>query len=106
MTTQDPKLQRALDVPDKSQRVHHFHKNTVHAVAEMVAAMGLDHPNELQPEQVYGRSGGRVMTFPEMYEFAAPGDLLAGVASKQLQSYWDAASPDSFKPQAVAAGHV
>ena len=42
-TTQDPKLQRALDVPDKATRVHGFHKNTVHALAELVAAMGLDH---------------------------------------------------------------
>ncbi len=73
VTTQDPKLQRALDVPDKSERVHHFHRNTVHAVAEMIAAMGLDHPTELRPEQVYGRGGGRVMTFPEMYDFPAAG---------------------------------
>jgi glutamate synthase domain-containing protein 2 len=106
VTTQDKKLQRALDVPDKSQRVHHFHKNTVHAVAEMVAAMGLDHPTELRPEMVYGRSGGRVMTFAEMYEFPAAGDLLAGTAAKQLQGYWDAASVDSFRPQAATAAHV
>ncbi len=106
VTTQDKKLQRALDVPDKSERVHHFHRNTVHAVAEMVAAMGLDHPTELRPEQVYGRSGGRVMTYPEMYEFPAPGDLVAGTAAKQLQNYWDAASPDSFRPNAVTAGQV
>lgn len=33
-------------------------------------------------------SGGRVMTFAEMYEF------------------WDAATPDSFKPRGVVAGHV
>ena len=43
VTTQDPKLQRALIVPDKATRVHNYHKNTVHALAEMIAAMGLDH---------------------------------------------------------------
>ena len=37
------KLQRALVVPDKAERVHNFHRNTVHALAEMIAAMGLDH---------------------------------------------------------------
>ena len=68
--------------------------------------MGLDHPTELRPEQVYGRSGGRVMTYTEMYEFPAAGDLLAGTAAKQLQNYWDAASADSFRPQAVTAGHA
>jgi glutamate synthase domain-containing protein 2 len=106
VTTQDKKLQRALDVPDKSQRVYHFHRNTVHAVAEMTAAMGLDHPTELRPEQVDGRRAGRVMRFAEMHDFAAPGDLLANLASKQLQSDWDAASPDTFKPHAAVAGPV
>ena len=72
----------------------------------MIAAMGLDHPTELGPEQVYGRSAGRARTFNEIYEFPAPGDLLAGIGTKQLQAYWDAASPESFKPQAVVAGHV
>jgi hypothetical protein len=72
----------------------------------MVAAMGLDHPTELRPEQVYGRAGGRVMTLAEMYEFPGAGDLLAGTATKQLQRYWDDASPDSFRPRMVAAEHV
>jgi glutamate synthase domain-containing protein 2 len=49
VTTQDSKLQRALVVPDKAQRVHQFHHNTVHALAEMVAAMGLEHPSQLSP---------------------------------------------------------
>ena len=43
---QDPKLQRALIVPDKAERVHNFHRNTVHALAELIAAMGLDHTND------------------------------------------------------------
>ncbi|HEY5784370.1 MAG TPA: FMN-binding glutamate synthase family protein, partial [Microlunatus sp.] len=32
VTTQDPKLQRALIVPDKAERVHNYHRNTVHAL--------------------------------------------------------------------------
>ena len=55
VTTQDPKLQRALNVPDKATRVHNYHKNTVHALAEMIAAMGLDHTSELGPEHVVRR---------------------------------------------------
>ena len=58
VTTQDPKLQRALIVPDKAERVHNFHRNTVHALAEMIAAMGLDHTNELSPHHV-GAPGQR-----------------------------------------------
>jgi glutamate synthase domain-containing protein 2 len=40
VTTQNNRLQRAIVVPDKAKRVHQFHSNTVHALAEMVAAMG------------------------------------------------------------------
>ena len=55
VTTQDPKLQRALIVPDKAERVHNYHRNTVHALAEMIAAMGLDHTSELGPQHVVRR---------------------------------------------------
>src|SRR5690606_10543575 len=35
VATQDPLLQRALVVPDKAQRVYHFHRNTMIALSEM-----------------------------------------------------------------------
>ena len=43
VTTQDPLRQRALVVPDKAQRVANFHRNTLHALAELLAAAGLTH---------------------------------------------------------------
>src|SRR4029079_5721841 len=55
VTTHEPKLQRALVVPDKAERVRNFHRNTVHALAEMVAAMGLDHTSQLCPELMVKR---------------------------------------------------
>ena len=68
VTTQDDKLQRALVVPDKAERVHNFHRNTVHALAEMVAAMGLDHPSQLCPELMVKRvTESYVQTFAEIY---------------------------------------
>ena len=49
VATQDPIRQRALVVPDKAQRVFNFHRSTIEALAEVIAAAGLDHPSELQP---------------------------------------------------------
>src|SRR6201996_4970875 len=46
VSTQDKVRQRALVVPDKGQRVHNFHRATVEAVGELVAAAGLDHPTQ------------------------------------------------------------
>ncbi|CAI3791984.1 hypothetical protein GLGCALEP_00313 [Pseudomonas sp. MM221] len=45
VATQDPLRQRALVVPDKAERVASFHRNTLHALAEMLAAAGLEHPS-------------------------------------------------------------
>src|SRR3546814_401502 len=47
VATQDPLRQRALVVPDKAERVFNFHKNTLHALSEMIAAAGLGHPSQL-----------------------------------------------------------
>ena len=45
-----------------------FHSNTVHALAEMVAAMGLDHPSQLCPELMVKRvTESYVQTFAEIY---------------------------------------
>jgi glutamate synthase domain-containing protein 2 len=40
VTTQDRLRQRALVVPDKAQRVHNFHRSTLVALAEVIAAAG------------------------------------------------------------------
>ena len=55
VATQDPGRQRGLDPGDKSERVYHFQKNTVKALAEILAAAGLRHPDELGPEHIIRR---------------------------------------------------
>ncbi|MFT3884409.1 MAG: FMN-binding glutamate synthase family protein [Flavobacteriales bacterium] len=40
VATQDKGLQRGLVITDKAERVHHFHKNTLHAAIELLAACG------------------------------------------------------------------
>ncbi|RLE24994.1 MAG: FMN-binding glutamate synthase family protein [Actinobacteria bacterium] len=98
VTTQDNRLQRAIDVPDKAQRVHQFHKNTVHALAEMVAAMGLDHPSQLTPHHVVKRVSEReVMTFGEIYSFYNADELRDGNAPARFQLMWDLADPKTFR---------
>src|SRR3546814_18914494 len=49
VATQDPIRQRALVVPDKAERVFNYHRNTLLALAEMIAAAGLE----------IGRASGR-----------------------------------------------
>jgi glutamate synthase domain-containing protein 2 len=101
VTTQDNRLQRALVVPDKATRVHHFHRNTVHALAEMIAAMGLDHPSQLSPDLLIKRvSHSRVQTFREIYDHWEENALLEGAAEPRFQQLWEVASPEVFSPPA------
>jgi glutamate synthase domain-containing protein 2 len=99
VTTQDQRLQRALDPADKSERVYHFHRNTVHTLAELLGAAGLQHPNELRPRHICQRlSPNRIEYFDRLYDFLEPGQLLEGRANDFLQRFWDEARPDSFHP--------
>lgn len=99
VTTQDARLQRGLIVADKAQRVHNYHRNTVHALAEMIAAMGLDHTSELRPYHAVRRvTQFQALSFAEIYDWAEPGQFLDGTANPRFQAFWDRASAESFRP--------
>ena len=99
VTSPDASRQRAVVVADKSQRVANFHRETVKALAELVGAAGLDHPNELRPHHFMRRvTADRIVTFAEIYRFLAPGELLSGAADGRLKEAWDMAQAHSFQP--------
>jgi glutamate synthase domain-containing protein 2 len=77
VATQDPTRQRALAVDDKWLRVKNFHAATLHALSELVAAAGLDHPSEFMPAYFSRRvSPSEVVNFDELYPTLRPGELL------------------------------
>ena len=79
VTTQDPTRARALVVPDKAERVRSYHASMGHALAELVAAAGLDHPHELRPEHFSRRVNvHESMTFAELYPALKRGELITG----------------------------
>jgi glutamate synthase domain-containing protein 2 len=97
VATQDPLRQRAIVVPDKAERVASFHRETLKALAELVAAAGLPHPNELRPKHFMQRAApDRVISFTELYPCIEPGGLLRGEAPPPMLEAWRLASPKSF----------
>ena len=98
VATQDPVRQRALVVPDKAQRVHRFHANTLHALADMLAAAGLTHPEELGPHHLVRRvSATEIRLFSDLHVFLQPGELLTGLCEHAFyRRNWDLARTDSF----------
>ncbi len=100
VATQDPRRQRALVVPDKSQRVFNFHRNTLHALGELIGAAGLQHPGDLRPQHIVRRiSGSEIRQLSDLYKFVKPGELLVNPAAHAVyETYWSQASSRSFDP--------
>jgi glutamate synthase domain-containing protein 2 len=103
VTSQDRTRQRALVVPDKAERVYHFHAATLHALAEFVAAAGLDHPNEFRPAHFSRRISAReVVTFAELYPTLRRGELLDGTTDPRFRTPWEMANANSFRATVAA----
>ncbi len=97
IATQDPLRQRALVVPDKAQRIANFHGNTLHALAELVAAAGLTHPSEIRPHHLARRTNAtEIKLFSQVLRFLRPGELLESGGSGFYADAWRLARADSF----------
>ena len=98
VATQNPRRQRAIVPTDKATRVANYHRETLCALAELVAAGGLDHPTELRPHHLMRRNAsGQVETFAELYPMLAPGELLTGGGGPHFADNWTLARSDTFK---------
>jgi glutamate synthase domain-containing protein 2 len=104
VTTQGRVRSRALVPEDKAERVYHFHRNTLHALAELVGAAGVHHPGELQPHHIVRRvSANEVRLVSNLMNFLKPGDLLENRADHPVYArFWKMASAASFAPVAAA----
>ena len=97
VTTQDPTRNRALVVPDKTTRVYNYHHATLHALAELIAASGLSHPQEIKPIHFSRRiSATDVLSFARIYPELRPGELLDGHVDSPRFHAWAFAQAESF----------
>jgi glutamate synthase domain-containing protein 2 len=104
VATQDKTRQRALFVPDKAERVYNFQRATIEALAELVAAAGLDHPTQFAPAHFSRRvSQHEVKSFAELYPQLEPGELIKGSADKRYETAWAMASAKEFRAMPRAA---
>jgi glutamate synthase domain-containing protein 2 len=100
VATQDPLRQKALVVKDKAPRVANYHRNTLHALAELIGAAGLHHPDDLKAHHIACRlAANRVTLLSTVFPEAAPGEILTGeLRSRVLKLGWPMANPNSFAP--------
>src|SRR5579859_715731 len=105
VATQDALRQKALVVPDKAERVYNFHRLTLRGLSDMLAAAGLEHPDEVKPHLLARRvSATEIKLFSELHTFLEPGSLLDGSAPSGLYAdHWRRASETTFAPSATSA---
>ena len=97
IATQDATRQRGLVVPTKAERVARFQRHTLHALREMVMAMGLDNPWQIEPCHISERrNSARSDTIDRIYGFLEPGALLESPAETPYAKAWAAAQANSF----------
>jgi glutamate synthase domain-containing protein 2 len=104
VTTQDPVRQQSLVVPDKADRVHSFHQQTLHALKEMVQAVGVKHPREITAHHIVRRTADRKvqplaqLILTQLAEGALNQDDLSALPLI-YQHGWPLASADRFTLQ-------
>ena len=101
VTTQDPLRQQSLVVPDKADRVYHFHQQTLHALQELVQAAGLQHPHDITAHHIVRRSSDhKVSSLAQLILTQLPeGALLKPELSGLPMIYsqhWPVAAAESF----------
>lgn len=108
IATQDKLRQRALDVSDKAQRVARFHRNTLHALAEIAGAAGLQTPANFLPYHfMFRHANGTFEDGNECFPYLPEGFLLASEAPAELESWrkrWNRAQAETFAPSEIPQG--
>jgi glutamate synthase domain-containing protein 2 len=100
VATQDALRQRALVVDDKSLRVRNYHRSTLKALAQILAAAGLTHPSQLRPLHLVRRvDSSRVQLFSQAHVFLEDGELLSDSTPHRFYAdSWRLARADRFDP--------
>ena len=99
VTAQDPERQRGLVPEVQGERAARFHKKTVEALTDMVAAAGLKHPKDLQPHHLMHRIGTQSASpFDRIHAFLPKGVLVEAPEETIYADWWAAAQAESFQP--------
>ncbi|HEY1537853.1 MAG TPA: FMN-binding glutamate synthase family protein [Solirubrobacteraceae bacterium] len=97
VTTQDARRARALNVPDKTQRVRRFQQATVAQAQQLMGSMGVRAPSEVRPWMLMRRvDETRTSSYADLYDWLEPGELLTS-PPRSWAADWQRADPDSFQ---------
>lgn len=108
IATQDKLRQRGLEVGTKAMRVARFHKNTLHALAEIAGAAGLTTPADFLPYHfMFRQKDGAFSDGNEAFPYLPQGFLIADQETEELREWhkrWGRASAETFAPSVIPEG--
>lgn len=106
IATQDPERQKALNIEEKSMRVYNFHKNTMHALKEVLQAMGVQHTDDIKPYHIMRRIDPQtVSSYEDIMNFVKTGNSLIvkdmdnhtnDALPLDMRKWWDRSSAETF----------
>lgn len=101
VATHKKHLVAGLDVGDKTARVANFHRETVVAFIELLAAAGLRHPRDIDRSMVYRRLNmNESQPYSDIYPYVPAGCLINEDHSPDDWRMWmEMANPNSFEPR-------
>ena len=97
ITTHDPERMKGLDVEAKIPRVAHYHKDTIEAFVELLAASGLSAPDQINRSHVNRRIvNNLVQRYDEIYPYVKKGCLINGDIPLEYKTLIERATAQSF----------
>jgi glutamate synthase domain-containing protein 2 len=97
VATQDPIRGRAVNVPQKRQRVHRYHDATLESFRELLGAMGKSTVAELHPRDILRRTADeREHSYAQMHTILEEGALLSAEIPAEFADDWNRASAQHF----------
>lgn len=101
VATQNPELVAGLNVKDKKQRVANYHKETIKAFVELMAAAGIDNANKINRYHIHRRVAMNFsQCYLEIFPYMTEGALLSmSTTPEDWKMHVAMADPDSFDPK-------
>mgnify|MGYP003388229818 CR=1 FL=1 len=93
VATQNPSRYKMLDVTDKGVRVFNYQEGMIHALIELLGALGVKSMSEVVPEHIHRRvNSHEIMTYDQIYPEMESGFLLNDAKiPESWQKDWDRA---------------
>jgi glutamate synthase domain-containing protein 2 len=97
VATQDPVRNKALNVERKYHRVKNYQHATVHSCMELIGAMGLDNPSDLQAKDILIRAADETnKSYNDVYPQLNVQELLSETINPAYAADWAKASSQHF----------